>query len=163
MREREREMTPIVHLVCTNIKGGETLIPTLLTLLAPLENPAEMERINRFVFAADKLRGIASRMLTRLTIAEDLNISRLSQLPPLTRTDNGRPCFSNTAMPRYDWNVSHDGDFVVFASGLQGVRNIGVDVMKVSDAKDAAFFDNLRFCFTNDEWIDINYSTEAFM
>ena len=38
----------------------------------------------------------------------------------LSRTERGRPC-SPKVPPGYDFNVSHAGDYVVFAAGEYGI------------------------------------------
>jgi len=83
----------------------------------------------------------------------------------LGRTKKGKPYFDqalcvNKSYPNFNFNVSHQGDFVV--GGCEGEWLLGVDVMKVElrgNQKCQDFFRDMRTCFTKKEWETINSHT----
>jgi 4'-phosphopantetheinyl transferase len=77
----------------------------------------------------------------------------------LLRTTKGKPYFEQSKCrseyPNFNFNVSHQGDFVV--GGCDGEYIFGVDVMKVdyrgqTSGTNKDFFRDMKDCFTSYEW-----------
>jgi len=130
------------------------------------ENDEEIQRICKFHQKSDRLRSIVSRLLSRMMISKFFTSHFSGITTLLTRTPNGRPilaCDNQTSL--FDWNVSHDDEFVVCAT-TNSNHKIGIDVMKINHIekeKENDFFLDMKECFTKDEWIDINMNMHRFM
>ena len=117
----------------------------------------EKERINRFVFKKDAKASLVGRLMIRKFVSSKLEIPWSNII--LSRSEKGRPYLENSLQAPFtnvDFNVAHQGDWVVLAAELG--PNVGVDVMKVEKAsnKDTSeFFRLMRRQFTSEEWIDI--------
>jgi len=78
----------------------------------------------------------------------------------LQRTSKGKPYYSqtNSKYSNFNFNVSHQGDYVV--AGCETDYLLGIDVMKVEPrgSSTSEFFRDMRNCFTNFEWSTIENS-----
>ncbi|XP_059168467.1 L-aminoadipate-semialdehyde dehydrogenase-phosphopantetheinyl transferase-like isoform X2 [Physella acuta] len=81
------------------------------------------------------------------------------------RTDKGKPYLISTvdrSSPRCDigFNVSHQGDYVVFAA--ERGKQVGIDVMKVEWPRNkpvSEFFATMQSQLTKEEWTEVNQRT----
>jgi len=135
----------------------------------------EQQRIRRFRRGPtlvghknpDAKRSLVGQIMLRRHASEMLGLPFANVV--LLRTKEGKPYVqpqvSTAGMP-YHSNVSHAGDFVVFASELQGI--VGVDVMPielvpsgaVSRASVDEFFRTMVGQFTTTEWARIRGSKD---
>lgn len=125
--------------------------------------PEEKERIGKFVFRKDGKSSLAGRLMLRKLATEKLGLPWAEAR--FARTDKGRPYLSTAVgeeLRKVDFNVSHQGDWVVLAA--EDGKKVGVDVMKVeyTGGKDVQdFFHTMRRQFTEQEWTQIrNFSEE---
>lgn len=111
----------------------------------------ERERIMKFVYKKDAKSALVGRLLLRKVITEQTGIP-YSEIK-LGRTEKGKPFLISPSTCRFQFNVSHQGDYVVLA-GEPFIR-VGVDVMKTeikgSQTIDE-FFHTMRQQFTSYEW-----------
>ena len=135
---------------------------------------SERDRISKFLFLEDKKRALIGRLAIRAAIVKGLRVpwERIE----LSRTDKGKPCFtekftsSNPHSAGFNFNISHQGDFVVLATE-EGCQ-VGVDVMKIEAPHSGKtldeFFHSMRNLFTQKEWgvinspLDPNYKLQNF-
>jgi len=119
--------------------------------------PEERDRIRKFRYRSDAKASLIGRLLIRKWITTNFNLANDAVV--LSRTERGRPC-SPQVPPAYDFNVSHAGDYVVFAAGEFGA--VGTDVMPLQDTRReeeiGEFFRLMRRKFTEDEWCQIRSS-----
>jgi 4'-phosphopantetheinyl transferase len=102
-------------------------VPQCENLLAIL-SADEIERAMRFHFEKDKIRFIAARGILRQILGRYLNIS--PEKFYFGYTSYGKPFVENSE--GYDpmfFNLSHAGDFALFAFSHSG--NIGIDIEKI--------------------------------
>ncbi|XP_028817879.1 L-aminoadipate-semialdehyde dehydrogenase-phosphopantetheinyl transferase [Denticeps clupeoides] len=118
----------------------------------------EKERIRQFVFAKDAKSAMAGRLLIRKLVSEKVGIA-WDQIH-LDRTAKGKPFLANPATHaanrKWNFNVSHQGDFAVLAAE-QGLE-VGVDVMKTTRPGSSSIPDFFRIMtrqFTVHEWTTI--------
>lgn len=126
--------------------------------------PEEKERIGKFVFKKDGKSSLAGRLMLRKLAAEKLGLPWAEA--KFARTDKGRPYLATAVdemLRNVDFNVSHQGDWVVLAA--EKGKKVGVDVMKVEYAggKDIQdFFHTMRRQFTEQEWTQIRSFSEEY-
>ncbi|QDZ19168.1 4'-phosphopantetheinyl transferase [Chloropicon primus] len=122
----------------------------------------EAESVLRFKFFADKQRALASRLLQRKCAEEclrlryeDVRIKRTKGRKPFVANPVDRPA----DRPNFNFNVSHEGDYVVLAS--DPVCVVGVDVAAPGQSrKNGVFsleqvFRNFKSSFTAAEFSNI--------
>lgn len=109
--------------------------------------PDERVRLARFVFDVDALRALVGRLLLRRALG--LQFGR-PHTQVLGRSKLGKPECKESGL---QFNVSHDGDFVVLAMDSSVV---GCDVMRVAvPGRNPAvepFFADMQHVFTELEW-----------
>ncbi|KAG8468804.1 hypothetical protein KFE25_007322 [Diacronema lutheri] len=98
-------------------------------LLAQLPED-ERERTCRFVFRDDQKRALLSRLMQRRCCEELLGLARAAAAP-ISRTKGGKPFVTRAvsrpdSAPNFNYNVSHEGAWVVLAS--EPLLLVGVDV-----------------------------------
>lgn len=98
------------------------------TLVRPYDADGA-EKVERYLRPVDRVRSLVARLLPRLLLAsEGVPWSEVR----VATTPSGRPYFCGRGAERYDFNLTHDGDWVVMAfCAAPGVR-IGLDVMEVA-------------------------------
>lgn len=140
--------------------------------LLKLVQPEERERIGRFkrpigngVYLTgkdnpDAKSSLVGRLMQRKLVHDHQAVPYASI--KLQRTAKGKPFFdqsscTNQSYPNFNFNVSHQGDFVI--GGCESEWLLGVDVMKVElrgNQKRDDFFRDMKDCFTTNEWKTIN-------
>ncbi|XP_034233635.1 L-aminoadipate-semialdehyde dehydrogenase-phosphopantetheinyl transferase-like [Thrips palmi] len=121
----------------------------IATSSIPLE---EKERIQKFVFKADAKASIAGCLMSRkfAHLATGEPYDKLT----LVRNEAGRP-YLKYAKHHLDFNVSHQGNFTVFAGEKGNDVNVGVDIVKFENKTGfelAELFRLMKNSFTSDEW-----------
>lgn len=118
--------------------------------------PEERDRIRRFKYRLDAKSSLVGRLMMQKWSKDYLE----KQLT-FSRSERGRPQCEDQL---WDFNVSHQGKFTVFAaqkSDKESRLQIGVDVMRLSDERHQSdekrdeFFRLMRRQFSDDEWIEI--------
>uniref|UniRef100_A0A0N5A1S1 L-aminoadipate-semialdehyde dehydrogenase-phosphopantetheinyl transferase n=1 Tax=Parastrongyloides trichosuri TaxID=131310 RepID=A0A0N5A1S1_PARTI len=87
----------------------------------------EYEKMLRFRHREDSLASLAGRLLLRQMAMKICNV-RWDQIK-FDRTERGKPYLSYPENTNFGMNISHQGDYVAFASSC--APNIGVDCMKL--------------------------------
>lgn len=112
----------------------------------------EKDRLARFVFKNDLKASLIGRLMMRKFV------NKLTKIPydqiKLIRNDKGKPLLDNKIDLKINFNVSHQGDFVVLVGGL-GDMLLGVDVMKTENPRVenlATYFRTMSRIFTKNEW-----------
>jgi len=105
----------------------------------------------------DAKSSLVGRLMQRKMVHKYQNISNNDI--KLERTTKGKPYFAQSQCrniyPNFNFNVSHQGDFVV--GGCEAEWLFGIDVMKVEyrgqrSGSNEEFFRDMRDCFTESEW-----------
>lgn len=91
--------------------------------LLAAEPPARLERLARLRRAEQRDQTLCAWLLLRTAAREDLG---LRTLPPIARTDRGKPCFPDGS--GFSFNLSHTGGAVM--AGISD-RPIGVDIERI--------------------------------
>lgn len=102
---------------------GASQLPSLDARLVEAE---AMTRIGRYLRAIDRIRAFVACLLPRVMLVETQCVPHWRDVS-IQRTEGGRPY---TDVPHIDFNVSHDGDWVVMA--FSRTYGVGVDVMQVA-------------------------------
>jgi 4'-phosphopantetheinyl transferase len=122
--------------------------------LVSLVSPAERDRIAKFVFRRDAKSALAGRLLARRACQETLGLEWSKM--KFERTERGRPFLLQPETPCFDFNVSHQGDWVVCAAEYVPhlTPRIGVDVMKLEsrDKPPLEFASIFRRQLSDYEW-----------
>ncbi|KAL8587657.1 hypothetical protein ACOMHN_045346 [Nucella lapillus] len=129
------------------------------TLAAQCVQPEEKERIGRFVFKKDSKSAMVGRLLIRRVVSSLLGIPYADV--KLARTDKGKPYVANpqdgeTGDESCNFNISHQGDFVVIAADER--CEVGVDVMKVEWPRKTSVQEFLKMMdrhLTEQEWTNV--------
>lgn len=98
----------------------------LPALDARLVEAGAMTRICRYMRAIDRIRAFVACLLPRVMLVETQCVPHWHDVF-IQRTEAGRPY---TDVPHMDFNISHDGDWVVMA--FSRTYGVGVDVMQVA-------------------------------
>ncbi|CAL1540141.1 unnamed protein product [Lymnaea stagnalis] len=123
----------------------------------------EKDRIGKFVFKKDAKSAMVGRLLMRYAISKMLNTP--SRALRFSRTEKGKPYLLSPidkTSPRCDlsFNISHQGDYVIFAA--ERGRQVGVDVMKVEWPRNkpvTEFFNTMEPQLTSQEWNEVKKRT----
>jgi len=118
--------------------------------------PEEAARVERFRFAEDRKRALAGRLLARAAVVRGTGAAWRDVA--LRRTEANKPYAAlreGVDPPRFNFNVSHHGDWVAVASHDR--LRVGVDVMRFDDPPrgEAAFMESFASYFTPHEWSQI--------
>ena len=122
---------------------------------ALVREPAERDRVLEFKFEADRRRALLARLLARRCCARALGapatIARTAGGKPFAAAGGARP------FPNFNFNISHEGDFVVVAS--EPLCLVGVDVCCADRARgpnrappDLEELGHYAVAFSQDEW-----------
>mmetsp|Transcript_74038 Transcript_74038/g.228829 ORF Transcript_74038/g.228829 Transcript_74038/m.228829 type:complete len:363 (+) Transcript_74038:70-1158(+) len=138
--------------------AGEKSGPEFQFLLSLICEPEEREAVTRFVHFVDQKRALLSRLLVRrachavlgLGSFRDLRIGRTKGKKPFLlrpRPPQDRPDLAN-----FNFNVSHEGDWVVLAS--EPLCIVGVDVSAPHDRRRGSIdiFEVFEEQLTAEEW-----------
>ncbi|SNX85161.1 related to BNA2 - tryptophan 2,3-dioxygenase [Melanopsichium pennsylvanicum] len=129
-----------VHIWAVNIsQASQTISETNLAnltigLLPGSSNAAAREKVTKYYRHIDRVRSLVGRLLPRVLVSKHYGVAW--NLIRFSSTREGRPYLS---MPnsvgeggaRLDFNISHDGDWVVMAYTLSRGMRVGVDVMAI--------------------------------
>ncbi len=125
-------------------------------------NAAEREKVMRYHRQVDRVRSFVARLLPRMLLSKRFGVAW--EAVRFGATPQGRPYIAAPDLPvRVDYNLSHDGDWVVMAfhiasPGEEEVR-VGVDVMAVAlpryETDVRAFVDTMDMALTPTEtqWV----------
>jgi len=129
--------------------------------LLTLVTDEEREKTMRFKFEADQKRALLSRLLQRAACHEAYGTPHAAAV--IKRTKGGKPYLAERPAvladaPNWNFNVSHEGDYVVLAA--EPLLLCGIDVAAPSVARSKSgkprdleeHFDTLRNYFTALEW-----------
>jgi len=119
----------------------------------------EKQRIGNFIYKRDAKSAMVGRLLMRFGVSKMLGVPYRAL--KFSRTEKGKPFLTSPVdkiTPRCDisFNISHQGDFVVFAAEKE--RPVGVDIMKVEWQRNTTlskFFDTLDRQLTEHEWKEV--------
>ena len=117
----------------------------------------EKERIEKFRYQADMISSLVGRLFLRGFAMQTLGLDNRSV--KLMRTERGKPVLEVDC--GWDYNISHAGDWVVFAAGQN--RQVGLDVMRTTDCRVdrlEEFFRVMNRQFTEQEWTFIRGERE---
>ncbi|XP_028397953.1 L-aminoadipate-semialdehyde dehydrogenase-phosphopantetheinyl transferase-like isoform X1 [Dendronephthya gigantea] len=120
----------------------------------------ERDRVMKFVYKKDAKSALIGRLLLKKVIVENTSIPYSAI--KLGRTERGKPYLLH-AKESLNFNISHQGDFVVLAA--ESSRNVGVDVMKTEIKGNQTipeFFHTMRRQFTPHEWQTIKQNPSDF-
>jgi len=128
-------------------------------LLSLISSPEERKGVMQYVFWDDKKRALISRLLTRrasttvlgLTSFDGVNISRTKGGKPFLSAP--RPPASRHDLANFNFNVSHEGDWVVLAS--EPLCVCGIDVAAPPSRRKGQqpdIFETFAEYLTADEW-----------
>mmetsp|Transcript_7100 Transcript_7100/g.13018 ORF Transcript_7100/g.13018 Transcript_7100/m.13018 type:complete len:308 (-) Transcript_7100:22-945(-) len=122
----------------------------------------EAGRVTRFKFFADKQRALVSHLMQRKCIElclgmewDDVEIKRTKGRKPFVANAHERP----PHVPNFNYNVSHEGDYIILAS--EPVCIVGVDVAAPGQSRrNESFsldqiFSSFKDQFTDAEWTNI--------
>ena len=104
-------------------------------LLLSVLTEEEAAKVMRYKFRADQKRGLISRLLQRRGCCEAMGV-KYSEVV-IQRTKGGKPFMSNkptaasTSAPNWNYNVSHEGDYVAYAAEPTAVCGIDVAAPEV--------------------------------
>lgn len=133
-----------------NTKQWQPTYEQMLAISSYIQ-PEEKLRISQFVFIDDAKSTLVGRLLLRKYVFDSSNVPYESIR--FERDERGKPILLNKTDTNFNFNVSHQGDYVVLA-GISD-RNIGVDVMKIEPPanKDVQeFFRLMQRQFSPQEW-----------
>lgn len=139
---------------------GEHEGPEFQYLLALIQDEEERKQVLKFMFLEDKKRALLSRLLVRRASAavlglpgfEALEIARTKGKKPFLKAP--RPGADRQDLANFNWNVSHEGDWVVLAS--EPLCICGVDVAAPQQMRRGArvvdVFKDFADQLTPEEW-----------
>lgn len=137
--------------------------PTFDQILAASSyiQPEEKQRISRFVFQDDAKSSLIGRLMLRKFVHTTMSLEY--QNIHFGRDDRGKPYLLGVGDKPVNFNISHQGDYVVLA-GSNG-KNIGIDLMKIEPPANKnvpEFFRIMKRQFSDHEWKTIySYPTES--
>ncbi|ETS64101.1 hypothetical protein PaG_01336 [Moesziomyces aphidis] len=124
-------------------------------------NAAERDKVMRYHRHVDRVRSLVARLLPRMLLSKRFGVAW--EAVRFGATPQGRPYISAPQLPvRVDYNLSHDGHWVVMAFHIssQGEEvRVGVDVMAVAlpryETDVRAFVDTMDMALTRAEtrWV----------
>lgn len=88
----------------------------------------ETQRVRRYLRGIDRVRSLVARVLPRLLLVQEGVCAW--QNVRIETTVEGRPYVAAPAGLAYDYNLTHDGDWVVMAFSQRA--RVGVDVMQMA-------------------------------
>mmetsp|Transcript_156753 Transcript_156753/g.380718 ORF Transcript_156753/g.380718 Transcript_156753/m.380718 type:complete len:388 (-) Transcript_156753:123-1286(-) len=127
-------------------------------LVSLIREPAEREAVSKFVRFVDQKRAVISRLLARRACAAVLGLSSFKDIE-IARTKGKKPFLRYPRPPQdrpdlgnFNFNVSHEGDWVVLAS--EPLCVCGVDVAAPHDRRGKEFdvFETFKEQLTEEEW-----------
>ncbi|WFD27042.1 hypothetical protein MNAN1_002036 [Malassezia nana] len=113
----------------TRVHGSSATDPWEQDVTALLGHDArETQRVRRYLRGIDRVRSFIARVLPRLLLVQEGECAW--QDVCIETTAKGRPYMAAPAGLAYDYNLTHDGDWVVMAFSLR--ERVGVDVMQMA-------------------------------
>ncbi len=106
-----------------NKKIRQTIMADIHSILSK----KEISKANHFKKKADKRTYIIGKYLTKKIISEYLKVE--PENITVEADKNGRPHLHKPKISRFDFNLSHSGDWIVFA--FVGAGQIGIDIEKI--------------------------------
>lgn len=96
-------------------------------------SPDEITRAQKFHFERDRNRYIVAHGILRILLAG------ITQIKPsmiqFTVKGKGKPVISNTGYLDFDFNMSHSGDYILYAFSI--ANNVGIDVEFIDQKVDS--------------------------
>ena len=113
-------------------------------------NKNNITRINKFIFDDDKKRNLISILLQNYLIRKLLNVNNNDSFEIL-RSKYNKPYLStnNLDIKNWNFNVSHDGDYVVIGSHISNL--IGIDIININKKNMDKNFELLKNKLNNNE------------
>lgn len=129
-------------------------------LVSLIPEAEEREQVTRFIFFKDQKRALLSRLLCRRASAAVLGLSSFAGLH-IARTKGRKPFLKDPRPPEhradldnFNFNVSHEGDWVVLAS--EPICVCGIDVAAPEDRRGGGkridLFEDFADQLTEEEW-----------
>lgn len=147
---------------------GDDKGPEFQFLLGLISEKEDREQVLKFRFLADKKRALLSRLLVRQATAlvhgldsfEHIEVARTKGRKPFVRKPRSPP--SRPDIANFNFNVSHEGDWVVLAS--EPICICGVDVAAPHEQRPGQgidIFADLKDQLTEAEWQVVRSEAEA--
>lgn len=115
----------------------------------------EKDRISKFVYQEDFKSSLIGRLMMRKFVKVSTEMRYCDIF--FKRDANGKPILDSQQSKNIDFNISHQGDFVVLA-GHVGVMKVGIDVMNIippANKNIPEFFRLMNRQFSAVEWNSI--------
>lgn len=142
-----------------NVKAWKPTFSQLLAASSYIQTEEKL-RISKYVFKEDAKSTLIGRLILRKFA--HISSSIAYEDVHLGRDGLGKPYLLNVGDKFVNFNVSHQGDYVVFAGNSR--KNIGIDIMKIEPPANKnipEFFRLMKRQFSSHEWIKIkSYPTE---
>lgn len=119
--------------------------------------PEEKIRVSKFVYKQDFMSSLIGRLMMRKFVSVTTNLPYSEVI--LSRDKSGKP-FLQGDHPALDFNISHQGKYVVLA-GHVGKSRVGIDVMSTVRPPSTScqeFFRLMKRQFSMSEWENISSS-----
>lgn len=138
--------------------------PSEIKLSASCVQLEERERLMKYVFKENFKSSLIGRLMMRKFASESLNLP-YNEIN-FVRDDRDKPMLKNAQenLPKFSFNVSHQGNFTIFAGEIGRGDILGCDVMKTEykgGKTISEFFRIMNRNFSHDEWENIrSYDSE---
>ncbi|KAL4401126.1 lysine biosynthesis protein [Malassezia pachydermatis] len=111
-------------------------------------------KVRRYLRGVDRIRALVATVMARVMLMENDPTCAWKDIE-ITTTPGGRPYVKQPAtVQHWDWNASHDGDWVVMAYTKEG--RVGADVMEVGlpsfEKSSRTFCETLKQSMTSAEY-----------
>lgn len=125
---------------------------------------ADAQKVEKFHFAKDRYMALGSIILQRRFI-ENILGQPPDKIGPVTRDDDNRPRYCNSAVRAHDFNVSHHAAMVALVGVLESGR-VGVDVTVpeelVPPETSDTYLSSFQDVFSKTEWQQIGGDLKRF-
>lgn len=161
---------------CFNTKRWTPRKEDFIQAMARIQ-PEERERANSFVFKKDAKPALIGRLMMRYCLCKTLGLQNGDLV--LDRTPKGKPIIGDAtwrllrsrdaktesnqkdansknqkdaSVPVFDFNISHQGDYVALA--FETCPKVGIDTMQIvhEGSELSVFFDRMKRQFSPSEW-----------
>lgn len=121
--------------------------------------PEEKIRVSKFVYKHDFMSSLIGRLMLRKFVSEATELPYSEVI--LSRDKSGKP-FLQGEHPALDFNISHQGNYVVLA-GHVGKSRVGIDIMSTVRPPNTScqeFFRLMKRQFSMSEWENISSNSQ---
>lgn len=108
----------------------------------------ERKRIEKYRQKLDSMSSLVGQVMIQYALKHYFNLDHSEIL--IKRTENGRPFVDFDC----DFNLAHDGNWVIFVSSNAPHCRLGVDVTRLNT--DLSIFEAFKEVFSPSEWLFIN-------